>query len=60
MAIKFQSNKTSLGELGNQLKLRQNALPTIKSKESALRSEAHKSNDTAADSRCPLATLTGV
>ena len=39
MAIKFQYNKTSLGELGKQLKMRQKALPTIKSKESALRSE---------------------
>ena len=33
MAIKFQYNKTSLGELGKQLKMRQKALPTIKSKE---------------------------
>ena len=32
MAIKFQYNKTSLGELGKQLKMRQKALPTIKSK----------------------------
>ena len=39
MAIKFQYNKTSLGELGKQLKMRQRALPTIKSKESALRVE---------------------
>ena len=39
MAIKFQYNKTSLGELGKQLKMRQKALPTIKSKESALRVE---------------------
>lgn len=30
MAIKFQYNKTSLGELGKQLKMRQKALPTIK------------------------------
>ena len=37
MAIKFQYNKTSLGDLGKQLKMRQKALPTIKSKESALR-----------------------
>ena len=34
MAIKFQYNKTSLGDLGKQLKMRQKALPTIKSKES--------------------------
>ena len=37
MAIKFQYNKTSLTLLGKQLKIRQNALPTLKSKESALR-----------------------
>ena len=38
MAIKFQDNKTSLTNLGKQLKVRQNALPTLKNKESALRS----------------------
>ena len=37
MAIKFQYNKTSLGNLGKQLKMRQKALPTLKNKESALR-----------------------
>ena len=37
MAIKFQYNKTSLNNLGKQLKVRQNALPTLKNKESALR-----------------------
>lgn len=37
MAIKFQYNKTSLYNLGKQLKMRQNALPTLKNKESALR-----------------------
>ena len=37
MAIKFQYNKTSLTALGKQLKVRQNALPTLKNKESALR-----------------------
>ena len=50
MAIKFQYNKTSLGELGKQLKMRQKALPTIKSKESALRSEVKKAKDTAVGS----------
>ena len=49
MAIKFQYNKTSLGELGKQLKMRQKALPTIKSKESALRSEVKKAKDSAGD-----------
>ena len=38
MASKFQYNKTSLTNLGKQLKVRQNALPTLKNKESALRS----------------------
>lgn len=38
MAIKFQYNKSSLTNLGKQLKVRQNALPTLKNKESALRS----------------------
>ena len=37
MAIKFQYNKTSLTNLGEQLKVRRNALPTLKNKESALR-----------------------
>ncbi len=37
MAIKFQYNKTSLTNLGKQLKIRKNALPTLKNKESALR-----------------------
>ena len=30
MAIKFQYNKTSLTLLGKQLKVRKNALPTLK------------------------------
>ena len=37
MAIKFQYNKSSLTTLGKQLKVRKNALPTLKNKESALR-----------------------
>lgn len=49
MAIKFQYNKTSLGELGKQLKMRQKALPTIKSKESALRLEVKRAKDSAAE-----------
>ena len=47
MAIKFQYNKTSLGELGKQLKMRQRALPTIKSKESALRVEVSAAKEKA-------------
>ncbi|MGM9774349.1 MAG: V-type ATP synthase subunit D [Candidatus Egerieousia sp.] len=39
MAIKFQYNKTSLNTLNKQLKIRANALPTLKNKESALRVE---------------------
>lgn len=42
MAIKFQYNKTSLNNMGKQLKMRQNALPTLKNKESALRLEVRK------------------
>ena len=42
MAIKFQYNKTSLNELTKQLKTRLRALPTLKSKESALRVEVKK------------------
>ena len=37
MAIKFQYNKTSLTNLGKQLKIRERALPTLKNTESALR-----------------------
>lgn len=47
MAIKFQYNKTSLGEMRKKLQTRQRALPTIKSKESALRLEVKKARDTA-------------
>ena len=57
MTIKFQYNKTSLGELGKQLKMRQKALPTIKSKESALRSEVKKAKDSAGDYRRRLDRL---
>ena len=45
MAIKFQYNKTSLNEIGKQLKMRQNALPTLKNKESALRLEVRRAKD---------------
>lgn len=45
MAIKFQYNKTSLQVLEKQLKIRVKALPTIKSKESALRMEVKRSKD---------------
>lgn len=42
MAIKFQFNKTSLNDLNKQLKIRINALPTLKNKESALRLEVKR------------------
>jgi len=42
MTIKFQYNKTSLQSLEKQLNVRVRALPTIKSKESALRIEVKK------------------
>ena len=45
MAIKFQYNKTSLQTLEKQLKVRVRALPTIKSKESALRMEVQKTKE---------------
>lgn len=48
MAIKFQYNKTSLNDLDKQLKMRNKALPTLKSKESALRAEVKKAKDSAA------------
>ena len=47
MAIKFQYNKTSLNNLGKQLKMRQSALPTLQNKESALRLEVRKAKEKA-------------
>ena len=43
--ISFQYNKTSLQGLEKQLKVRERALPTIKSKESALRLEVKRTRD---------------
>ncbi len=54
MAIKFQYNKTSLTEMGKQLKVRQRALPTLQNKESALRLEVRKAK---ADSERLVAEL---
>ena len=45
MAIKFQYNKASLQQLEKQLKIRVRTLPTIKSKESALRLEVKRSKE---------------
>lgn len=47
MAVKFQYNKTSLQQQEKQLKIRVRALPTIKSKESALRMEVKRTKDKA-------------
>ncbi len=58
MAIKFQYNKTSLGDLDKQLKVRRRALPTIKSKESALRMEVKRAKNVAEDFRTQLDDLT--
>jgi len=49
MAIKFQYNKTSLNELNKQLKVRTRALPTLKSKESALRMEVKRAKQRSDD-----------
>ena len=45
MAIKFQYNKTALQQLNKQLKVRLRALPTLQSKEAALRMEVKKAKD---------------
>jgi Archaeal/vacuolar-type H+-ATPase subunit D len=45
MAVKFQYNKTSLQHLEKQLKMRLRSLPTIKSKESALRVEVKRTKE---------------
>ncbi len=45
MAIKFQYNKTSLQQLNKQLKVRLRALPTLQSKEAALRMEVRRAKD---------------
>ncbi|OGJ87564.1 MAG: V-type ATP synthase subunit D [Candidatus Raymondbacteria bacterium RifOxyA12_full_50_37] len=42
MALKFQYNKTFLHQLGKELRVRENALPTLQAKESALRFEVKK------------------
>ena len=47
MAIKFQYNKTYLQRLKKQLQVREKALPTLKNKEAALRSEVKKAKETA-------------
>lgn len=45
MAIKFQYNKIALQKQQKDLKIRENALPTLQAKESALRMEVKKAKD---------------
>ena len=45
MSIQFQFNKTSLQALEKDLKMRQRTLPTLQSKESALRLEVKRAKD---------------
>ncbi len=45
MAIKFQYNKTSRQQLEKQLKIRERALPTLQSKETALRVEVKRAKN---------------
>ncbi len=47
MAIKFQYNQTYLQRLKKQLQIRIRALPTLKNKEAALRSEVKKAKEAA-------------
>ena len=47
MAITYQFNKTSLQGLEKNLKMRQRTLPTLQSKESALRMEVKRAKDEA-------------
>ena len=47
MAIRFQYNKISLQSLNKQLKIRVQALPILKNKESALRIEVKKARNIA-------------
>ena len=47
MAINFQYNKTYLQQLTRELKVRENALPTLVAKESALRLEVKKAKEQA-------------
>ena len=56
MTVKFQYNKSSLQGVEKQLKMRLRALPTIKSKESALRMEVKRAKDEAADLKRVLET----
>jgi len=54
MALKFKYNKSALYELSQQLIVRQRALPTLKSKEAALRVEIRKIKVKALDYKAQL------
>lgn len=64
MAIRFQYNKTSLQDLGKQLRVRMRALPTLQNKESALRMEVKKAKTQAekidADFEAKMTELEGI
>jgi V/A-type H+-transporting ATPase subunit D len=47
MALKFQYNKTYLQQLSRELRVRENALPTLAAKEAALRLEVHRARQEA-------------
>ncbi len=49
MAVKFQYNKTFLQQLNRDLKIRENALPTLIAKESALRLEVKRAKEKVAE-----------
>jgi V/A-type H+-transporting ATPase subunit D len=51
LELEFKYNKSALNELGQQLKMRQNALPTLKSKEAALRIEVKQAKAKALEYR---------
>jgi V/A-type H+/Na+-transporting ATPase subunit D len=55
MALKFKYNKSALYELNQQLVVREKALPTLKSKEAALRLEIKKLKDKALEYEQQLA-----
>lgn len=58
MAIKFQYNKTYLQQLGRELRVRENALPTLAAKEAALRLEVRKARQEAQELEQELARRT--
>lgn len=57
MAVKFQYNKVAMQQLDKQLKIRQKSLPTLQSKEAALRVEVKKAKDQAKEIEAKLQQL---